>query len=239
MKLTHVIFADDIFLFCKGDGTSIKAMLDSVARFSTMSGLNANSDKSTCFFCNVSSRLTKSDCMPLVDRLCGKIEAWTANSLRYSGRLQLIKSVLFGIQGYWSSFVFLPKGILKLVQSCLARFLWGGGVSNACHYKVAWSDCCIPKQEGGLGLRNVFSWNTAAILNQVWRLAQPTTNSLWLLWVHSCLLKRKSFWTTRIPYKCPWNLRKILNQRTQALQFLNFRIGTNSRFKLWHDPWFL
>lgn len=193
MKLTHVIFADDIFLFCKGDGTSIKAMLDSVARFSTMSGLNANSDKSTCFFCNVSeevvqqtldlsgfqlgnfpikylglplisSRLTKSDCMPLVDRLCGKIEAWTANSLRYSGRLQLIKSVLF-------------------VQSCLARFLWGGGVSNACHYKVAWSDFCIPKQEGGLGLRNVFSWNTAAILYQVWRLAQPTTNSLWLLWI--------------------------------------------------------
>lgn len=233
-----------------------------------MSGLRANPDKSLCFFCNVpsdivnfalslsgfqqgtlpikylglpliTSTLTTSDCAPLVQRLCARIDSWTTKFLRHTGRLQLIKAVLFNIQGYWSAYVFLPKGVLKTIQSYLARFLWGGKYNETSQHKVAWSDCCLKKEEGGLGIRDLFEWNRAAILFQVWRIAKPNPTSLWILWIHQCLFKNKVFWTAKIPYKCPWNLRKILNMRRDALQFVSYTIGPHSQFRLWHDPWLI
>ncbi|KAK1405309.1 hypothetical protein POM88_004914 [Heracleum sosnowskyi] len=37
---------------------------------------------------------------------------------------------------------------------------------------------CFPKCEGGLGLKNLITWNKASISFQVWRIIQPTSNSL-------------------------------------------------------------
>ncbi|XP_063948027.1 uncharacterized protein LOC135152123 [Daucus carota subsp. sativus] len=268
LQLSHVIFADDIFLFCKGESNSIRLLLDSVLQFSGVSGLQLNKEKCLGFFSCVpnnvishtlnhygfqlgslpisylglpliTSRLNESICAPLIQRLSRKVESWTVRHLRYSGRLQLIKTVLQGIQSYWSLYLFLPVGVLKRIQSILARFLWAGDLHSSCHYKVAWADCCFIREEGGLGLRDLFDWNKAAILFQVWRLAHPNPSSIWLLWVHSCMLKRKHFWTTKIPYKCPWNLRKILNHRREALRFISCKVMAGSSFKFWYDPWLI
>ena len=170
--------------------------MDSVFRFSKCSGLKLNNEKCQAFFCSVpediilstiqtygfargalpitylglpliTSRLTKNMCAPLITRLCKRIDGWSVRVLRYSGRVQLITSVLQGIQGYWSMYLFLPNGVLKCIQSILAKFLWGGSLEGPCLYKVAWVDCCLTKQEGGLGIRDLFEWNKAAILFQV------------------------------------------------------------------------
>lgn len=266
LKLTHLIFADDILLFCKGDEYSISAIINSFERFSCASGLRANPTKCQIFFCNVqdmarsnilgltgyqqgslpvkylglpliSSRLKASDCVPLVNRLCARIESWTTKSLRFTGRIQLIKAVLFSIQGYWSSYLFLPKSVLKCIQSCLSKFLWGGNYSGHFHHKVAWSDCCKPKVEGGLGLRDVFEWNTAAIFLQIWRVSNPCTSSLWIAWVRKCLFKNKFFWTASTPSSCPWNIKKMLNYRDAALAHITYEISGSSSLSFWHDPW--
>nr|XP_017239981.1 PREDICTED: uncharacterized protein LOC108212778 [Daucus carota subsp. sativus] len=266
MKLSHVIFADDLFLFCKGESQSINLLLDAVMQFSTWSSLNLSPSKCRGFFCNVpeniindtlqrygfsrgalpitylglpliTSRLNNQICTPLIQKICTKIDCWTTRILRYSGRLQLLNTVLQGVQGYWSMYLFLPKSVLKRLQSIFAKFLWAGNLDAKCQYKVAWSDCCYTKDEGGLGIRDLFLCNSAAILYQVWRLSQPDPTSLWLIWVHSCFLKHKAFWTAKLPYKCPWSLRKIFNSRSLALQFISYRVKMDSKFKAWHDPW--
>lgn len=52
IKLSHLIFSDDIFLFCR-DTSSINAVLTAVDQSSTSSGLRINKDKSLCLFGNV------------------------------------------------------------------------------------------------------------------------------------------------------------------------------------------
>lgn len=64
---------------------------------------------------------------------------------------------------------FLPKGILKKIQSLLARFLWGGR-NDKCMHKVALADVCLPKLEGGLNLKSLEDWHHSAILFQLWRI---------------------------------------------------------------------
>lgn len=53
LSITHLIFADDILLFCHGDLTSIELLLSRVQVFSNCSGLLINKAKSHCFFSNV------------------------------------------------------------------------------------------------------------------------------------------------------------------------------------------
>ena len=43
------------------------------------------------------------DCKPFLDKIVGRIPSWTSKMLSFAGRLQLIQSVLFSIQVYWSN----------------------------------------------------------------------------------------------------------------------------------------
>lgn len=49
---------------------------------------------------------------PLIEKIVAKISSWTAKKLSYAGRVQLVQTVLFGIQFYWSQLFTLPsKGL--------------------------------------------------------------------------------------------------------------------------------
>lgn len=166
-----------------------------VQHFSAISGLKVNSEKSSYFFGNVpnsviddilhltgfvrgyfpvtylglpliTTKLKARECMPLVLKICAKFKRWLCRFLSYAGRLQLLKVVLFGTQSYWTTHLFLRKRILKHLQSLCTRSLWGGSHTSTAMVKVSWKDCCLPKSEEGLGLRDFCEWNKAAILFQ-------------------------------------------------------------------------
>ena len=266
LDISHVMFADDVFLFCHGDNTSVDKLMMGLQDFSLCSGLIPNNLKSSFYSSNISqdthdyirdstgftegtlpvkylglplisSKLSYRLCLPLVMRICNKIDGWTNKCLSQAGRLQLLKAVLYGILNYWSVHFMLPKAVLKKLQSIFTHFLWGGSSSNSKLVKVAWSDCCTPKSEGGLGLCDLNSWNTAACLYQLWRITQSASNSLWILWFNRIFLKRRAFWTMHIPNKASWCIRKILQLRPLALRHICYAIGTDSNFLFWQDPW--
>ncbi|GKA41349.1 putative reverse transcriptase domain-containing protein [Tanacetum coccineum] len=146
------------------------------------SGLVTSTYKGTAFFCNVpnhvkisilnimpfaegnlpvkylgvpliSSRLLNKDCKVLVEKAKNRIEDWKNKSLSFAGRLQLCKSVISSLHVYWASVLIIPKGIIYDIQSLIRGFLWCNGEYKRGKAKVAWDDICLPKSEGGLGLR--------------------------------------------------------------------------------------
>ena len=54
LKLNHLVFADDLMLFCKGDMQPIKTLCQGVQHFSSSSGLEANYSKSGIYLAGVS-----------------------------------------------------------------------------------------------------------------------------------------------------------------------------------------
>ncbi|XP_017227807.1 uncharacterized protein LOC108203403 [Daucus carota subsp. sativus] len=266
LKITHISFADDILMFCHGDSVSVDRLLAGLNEFSHCSGMRINSAKSQFFISNVddglkhhirvstgfsegslpakylglpliSTKLSMRCCLPLIVRVQNRIDSWLNTCLNQAGRLQLIKAVLFGLQGYWSAHLLLPKSVLKKLQSLFVKFLWGGSSDNHKVVKVKWSDCCFPKIEGGLGLYDLCQWNNAVFLFHLWRITQPDNNSLWIMWFKRTYLKRRAFWTMDFPKNAPWCIRKILQLRPLALRFINYHVGASSNFLLWHDPW--
>ena len=142
-------------LFSHADQNSILIMKESLQQFSNISGLSINLAKSSLYLSGIderpriniieqigiqetmlpvkylgvpllSSRLTHKDCIPLLERITTRIKLWTSSSLTYADRLQLIKSVLFSIQVYWSSIFILPCATITKIESILAAFLWRG-----------------------------------------------------------------------------------------------------------------
>lgn len=49
LKLTHLIFADDLMVFCKGDDRSVNRIVEALTHFSDVTGLIANMEKSNIF----------------------------------------------------------------------------------------------------------------------------------------------------------------------------------------------
>ncbi|XP_063935557.1 uncharacterized protein LOC135147075 [Daucus carota subsp. sativus] len=265
LSLTHLLFADDVLLFSRGDSPSITHLMDSLVKFGDLSGLNASLLKSSSFFCNcppdliswfdnaysmprgqlpvkflgvplISSKLSVNDCVPLVDRITSKILSWTSLLLSYMGRLRLIEVVLHSVQNFWTRHFVLPKCIHKLIQQILTRFLWKGDITDVGGAKVSWAHLCLPKEEGGLGLKKSEEWNRAQILSHLWSVVNQS-GSLWSKWVVNSVLKGRNIWVIPVPTDCSWIWRKVLGLRGLAKRFVKFQLGNGMNTSLWFDPW--
>jgi hypothetical protein len=104
------------------------------------------------------------------------------------------------------------------------------------HAKVAWNNLCIPKREGGLGLKKLEAWNQASMSNHIWSLFTKA-GSLWLAWVESTWLKGRSFWQIPIPKACSWSWKKLLQLRDIVKSFIRFKVGSGRNIFLWFDHW--
>lgn len=79
-------------------------------------------------------------------------------------KLELIKSVLFAIQGLWSSHFILTKFILKNVQFVLSRFLLKGLLCYLVVLKLLGRRLPYSFLKGELGIGSLDDWNRALIL---------------------------------------------------------------------------
>ncbi|KAL0315518.1 UNVERIFIED_CONTAM: hypothetical protein Sradi_5430000 [Sesamum radiatum] len=77
--------------------------------------------------------------------------------------------------------------IEKIHRLCRA-FLW-----NSKRAPVAWVDICHPKEEGGLGVRHIQSWNVALLARVLWNI-HCKADTLWAKWVNEVYLRGASLW---------------------------------------------
>ncbi|GKA84880.1 hypothetical protein Tco_0806534, partial [Tanacetum coccineum] len=90
-----------------------------------------------------------------VEKSKNRISDWKNKSLSFAGRLQLCKSVISSMHVYWASVLLIPKRIIYDIHQLIRGFLWCNDDYKRGKAKVAWEDICLPKWEGGLGLRNL------------------------------------------------------------------------------------
>ncbi|GKD95503.1 RNA-directed DNA polymerase, eukaryota, reverse transcriptase zinc-binding domain protein [Tanacetum coccineum] len=127
----------------------------------------------------VTKRLGVKECKVLVDKIKSRIEDWKNKYLSYAGRLLLIADVLESMSVYWASIFRLPKTVVKEINNILKRFLWSNGDSAKGKAKIAWKYICRPKECGGLGIRNLESWNVALLAKLLWNIASKK-DTLWV-----------------------------------------------------------
>ena len=157
----------------------------------------------------VTRRLTDQDCLPLVEKISFRINHWSTQFLSYAGRLQLIQSVVYSIQNFWCRQFLLPKSVLKKLNQLCSSFFWKGTSGSGKGARVKWQDVCYPKAEGGLGLKDILSWNQACMIQHLWSIF-TRSGSIWIAWIYDYVLKGRSIWCVSASPNCSWNWRKLL-----------------------------
>ena len=116
-------------------------------------------------------------------------------------------------------------------------FLWKGQAAKKGGYKVAWRKITCPLSEGGLGIKSIGDWNSAALAKHLWRIIQPDSNSLWVNWMKENVLKDKPFWAIFAPQDSSWTWHKILSLRDKFKNCIKYLIGNGQLVFLWYDFW--
>ncbi|XP_022019374.1 uncharacterized protein LOC110944750 [Helianthus annuus] len=265
-KIINLCFADDLFLFARGDIRSAKCIVESLTRFSSMSGLLPNTQKSTAFFCNVSSHVKDAilevlpfeegllpvkylgvplissslrikDCRVLLERLDQRIMNWKNKMLSFAGRLQLILSVLSSMHIYWASAFILPARVVNEIEAKMRNFLWAQeGSFHRGKAKVSWKAICVPKYEGGLGIRRLGDANKALMVSHIWSILIKR-DSLWVQWIYSYRLRNRCLWNCKDTSSCSWTWRKILQLRSLVKDHIWSSLGAGTSISAWYDSW--
>jgi len=111
----------------------------------------------------------------------GKINNWCAKSLSFAGRLVLINTVIAGISNFWCSTFVLPKLCIRKIHSICSAFLWKGKLEGHHSARVSWELVTKPKDQGGLGIRDLSYWNRACTIKLIWLLFFQS-RSVWVAW---------------------------------------------------------
>jgi hypothetical protein len=158
--LTHLLFADDCFLFCRAEEREAMTLLDALKKYEDASGQAINMQKSEIFFSKNTSEAMKEKMhnifqvtesmgsskylgLPSIvgrkkkaifnyirDRIWRRIQNWSGKHLSKAGREVLIKSVAQSIPTYCMSSFLLPQTLGEEIQRMLNSFWWGSNRNN-------------------------------------------------------------------------------------------------------------
>ncbi|XP_049406369.1 uncharacterized protein LOC125870045 [Solanum stenotomum] len=198
VQLTHLIFADDLMIFCKGNLASVSRVMEALAHFSAATGLEANMEKSSVFIAGVDED-TKAHILERTGFSLGEFPI----------RLQVVNVVLFSIHNFWGAVFILPQSILKEIDMLCRDYLWGRSDEKRKIALVSWENVCYPKRQCGLNIKGSRTCNIASVGQLIWQIIMHK-ESLWVKWIHGIYLKHEmSIWNHRVPIDCSWYWRKL------------------------------
>ncbi|XP_022860183.1 uncharacterized protein LOC111380779 [Olea europaea var. sylvestris] len=200
---------------------SVDILIKCLSTFGAMSGLNINVGKSCLYTAGIhgqeledilaltnlpvgtmpfqylgiplaAEKLKVSSYDSFTNKISTYIGAWSTSSLSYVGRAEFVRAVLQGVECFWLSIFPIPATVTSKIISLCRRFLWGSKKSL-----VAWNQICLPKHEGGLGFRDIKSWN-AALLSKTLCNIHSKKDCLWIKWINEVHLRGSDIWKYKV-----------------------------------------
>jgi hypothetical protein len=179
----------------------------------------------------------RSDCfMHFVERVMQRIKGWMEKLLSIGGKEILLKAVAQSIPVYTMSVFLLPKNVCKKITDVISQFWWGDNDKGKKMHWYSWWKLCFPKKDGGMGFRDLHSFNLAMLAKQVWRLID-SPNSLC-----AQVLRAKYYPSGDILQAGPkagssFTWQSIVAGIQTFKRGCIWRVGTGESIQIWKDPW--
>ena len=191
--ISHLLFADDSLILMRADAENANSMRRALDMYCAASGQLVSEAKSSIFFspctivetrevvCTILNILTGAitdkylglppivgvdwtDCFQhLIDRFISRLSGWKEKIFSYGGKEVILKAVAQALPAYAMSVFKLPKQVCKGIISAMSQYWWGYDDQHKHMHWFAWWKMCIPKHQGGMGFRDLQSFNLALL----------------------------------------------------------------------------
>jgi hypothetical protein len=161
----------------------------------------------------------------ILDRVGKKLKGWKEKNISFAGRATLIKAVAQAIPTYLMSIYLIPKGLCHKMESMISNFWWGGNVDSKKIHWINWEKNCKQKQDGGMGFRNLSTFNKALLAKQGWRLITEPQSLV------ATVLKAKH------NYRPSYSWLSIQKASHVLKKGCFWWIGNGKQISIWEDRW--
>ena len=111
----------------------------------------------------------------ILERMERRLTSWKHLYLSKGGKITLIKSTLSSLLTYFLSLFPSLVDIFIRIERLQRYFLWGGIDESPKFCLVKWAQVCSPLQSGGLGIRNLRTFDQDLLGKWLWRYGRETT----------------------------------------------------------------
>lgn len=103
------------------------------------------------------------------------------------------------------------------------------------HPPIAQAKMCKPKEEGGLGFRDLETWNLALLARVLWQI-QEKQNTLQIKWIHHTYLRQVDLWKWQAKHIDSSLIKKFLQIRDNILAIVGTLEIARQQLIAWFGP---
>jgi hypothetical protein len=259
---TVLQYADDTLILLRGELKDVERLKLLLDLFSAATGLKINYDKSTAVLMHIPehdlpaflqvlgcrqegfpqtylglplscSKLKLAAFDPYICKADRRLAGWQASLLNPMGRTVLINAVLDQLSYIMSAMPLLP-GVISRFDKRRRGFLWtGDNNAKGSSCLVAWDTVRLPRDRGGLGIKDIGIQNSCLLLLLIHRLHTCAASS-WSRWAreHACLASMEGDL-----HGHHWAALRQLLPIYQAVTTVSLGDGSTSSFwfNVWHE----
>ncbi|XP_074298714.1 uncharacterized protein LOC141629639 [Silene latifolia] len=157
----------------------------------------------------------------MYDGLILKIQSiatkFSTKHLSYAGRIQVLNSVVFGLTNFWCTSLLMPRQICKRINRISKSIFWGHAFNDRKPVFKSLTSICTPWEEGGFNIKSLQAWNTAALLQWLWKIDQ-NQGAIWTKWIDNYITNSTSIWDVVAHEKHSESIRGILQIWDSCIQ---------------------
>ncbi|XP_074336620.1 uncharacterized protein LOC141673779 [Apium graveolens] len=265
--VSHMLFADDSYLYCKADTEEASKVLELLNVYEKASGQKVNINKSSVFFssnviaynkervCRVLS-MNEADSrsmylgLPNVlgrnksvilgfikDKVKSRIDSWDGRYISRAGKEILVKSVIQSLPSYAMSVFLLPVEINKEIERCLSKFWWQS--SKIATRGITWMSWeRMSKHKAAGGLGfRNFRDFNLAMLGKQGWRILINPDSLVARLYKARYFENTDFLNATLGHSPSFIWRSILEAKNVVAAGVRWRIGTGTNVKISGQPW--